>query len=351
MDHFDSAILQAIPDPALFHQDGRVVCCNGAMEQVCSQLCPGGTVPEVLQPREGGGIVALNDRSWHFTCSRAGEGTLLLLHPVPEVGLSAGQLDGVVRRLREQLSSLLLTSQLLAKSRQFEAIPSWERRIAELNRNFCRILRLVNHIDLLRNMEGDAPPYEPVTLDLAGLCREVCDVAASLLQQAGVTLEYDSPLLTLLIPGDPEYLRHLLLELLSNAARGARHVTLSLVTDRRGRQAVLTLTGDGREEQPRPLGDLLRGITDSAHIPVQGEGAGLGLTISQRIVSLHRGALMMERRPDSGLSVTVSLPLHTGQPPLDIHTPRAEYAGGLSPELVELSELLPVHLFVPEELE
>jgi len=351
MEHLDSAILQAIPDPALFLQQGRVVCRNRALEEVCPQLCAGAAVPEVLQPLEGGGIVVLNDRSWQFTCSKAGEGSLLLLHPAPEAGLSAEQLDGVVRRMREQLSALLLTSQLLSRFRQFEATPSWERRIAELNHNFCQMLRLVNHIDLLRNMESSSPSYTPVVMDLAGLCRDVCEVAASLLEQAGIALEYDSPLLTLLIPGDPELLQHLLLELLSNAARGARKITLHLATDRRSRQAVLTLSGDGREDRSRPLGDLLRGISDAGRIPERGEGAGLGLTISRRIVSLHRGALMMERRPDSGLSVTVSLPLNTGNSSLSVHTPRTEYAGGLSPELVELSELLPAHLFSPEELE
>lgn len=342
MPHFDDTILQAIPEPALVCADGRVVCFNPAAAQVFPDLAQNGPQPEAL-PRhgDGAGLLLAGGLSWQFTASPVKDGTLFLLHPARLEGMSRAQLDGTMRRLREQMSGLLLNVQLLTQS--LAEGDASRARLAGMNRSLCQMLRLTDQLDLLRDLESGEFRFDPVTLDLAGLCLEVVTAAAYLLEQAGVTLRFESALSSLLVRGDSNLLQNLLLELMVNAARAAgKGGTVLLTLARYEERAVLTLGGPGKDDG-RSLTQLLTGDTPEDRIPQPGEGAGSGLVLVQRVTALHKGVLMMERR--DGVSTILALPLAPKDNALPVHTPPRDYAGGFSPALVALSDLLPDRVF------
>lgn len=349
MAHFDDTILQAIPDPALIAQKGRVVRFNAAAARLFPDLAEGAPLPDPLPPQgEGAGLLLAGGQNWHFTASPVGDGIFYLLHYARLDGMSRPQLDGTVRRLREQMAQLLLTIQLMNPPQEAVAAQP-DPRLASMNRTLCQMLRLTDQLDLLRDLEGGSFVFLPVTLDLAGLCREVCSAACYLLEQAGVSLHFDSPLTSLLIPGDSELLQKLLLELLVNAARAAGkggQLTLSLA--RRDSRAVLILSGPGRDDG-RPLTQLFSGDPPESRIPQPGEGAGIGLVLAQRVIALHQGTMMMERR--DGLNTIVALPLAPKDAPLSVRTNTPDYSGGFSPALVALSDLLPEEAFAHVDVE
>ena len=344
---FDDTILQAIPEPALMACKGRVTCFNTAAARLFPDLASGASIPDPFPPQgEGAGLLVAGGQNWHFSISPAGENSLYLLHCARLDGMSRPQLDGIIRRLREQMAQLLLTIQLMTPRKEGEQT---DPRLASMNRTLCQMLRLTDQLDLLRDMENTSFVFRPVTLDLAGLCREICSAAHDLLEQAGVSLHFDSPLTNLLIPGDSELLQKLLLELLVNAARAAGKggkLTLSLA--RRDSRAVLTLSGPGQDDG-RPLTQLLSGDPPENRIPQPGEGAGLGLVLAQRVVCLHQGTMMMEWR--AGLSAIVALPLAAKDAPLSVRTNTPDYTGGFSPVLVSLSDLLPEDVFAHLDVE
>ena len=331
---------------------GRVQAANSAARTLLAGLGPDEKLPEeCAAPGGSGGLLVLGGQSWRFTATPAGDGLLLLLRPAPdqeEGGVTARQMDGALRRLREQLSSLLLTAQLLGRAERQHGGRAGEEHLARLNHSFCQMLRLVDRLDLVREPDGDLP-FSPVTMDLAGLCRQVVATAAPLLERAGIFLDCRLSPPSLLISGDPELLHRLILELVSNgaaAAGGEGRLSLSVtLVDQR---AVLTCTNAGREDAPSPAA-LFAG-TASRSLPRPGEGAGLGLTLVQRIVKLHKGTLVMVPGQDQGLSVMVALPTAPAPASLTLRSPKMEYGGGLSPLLVELSEVLPDSLYSPEEL-
>jgi len=349
--HFDDTILQAIPEPALFTRSSRVVRFNTAAARLFPDLAEGAPLPDPLPPQgEGAGLLLAGGQSWHFTASPAGDGTLYLLHCARLDGMSRPQLDGTVRRLREQMAQLLLTIQLMTPPHHSEEDAAQpDPRLASMNRTLCQMLRLTDQLDLLRDLESGGFVFLPVTLDLAGLCREVCSAACYLLEPVGVSLHFDSPLTSLLIPGDSELLQKLLLELLVNAARAAGkggQLTLSLA--RRDSRAVLILSGPGQDDG-RPLTQLFSGDPPESRIPQPGEGAGLGLVLAQRVISLHQGTMMMERR--DGLNTIVALPLSPKDAPLSVRTTPPDYTGGFSPALVAFSDLLPEDAFAHVDIE
>ena len=67
----------------------------------------------------------------------------------------------------------------------------------------------------------------------------------------------------------------------------------------------------------------------------------MGLAIARRIVALHRGVMLLERRESGSLLSVVSLPTGPLSPQLEVRAPRMEDSGGYSPVLVELCDLLP----------
>ena len=340
MSQHDLTLLRAMPEPAVLVREQTVVGCNAPAQELFEGISPGSPVPECLIcEAPAAAMVQAGGRCWHMDCVPVGEETLCLLHAARMQGVSRSQLDGVMRQLREHLAQLMLNVQLLGREQSGQEAYRAER-LGALNRALCRMLRLTDQLDLLRDIEADALPFFPMTLDLAGLCREVTAGAQSLLELAGKKLHFDSPLTSLLVSGDSELLQKLLLELISNAARAAAPgSTLKLTLSRRDGRAMLTLSGDGDRDDGRPLGQLLAGDPPADRLPLPGEGAGLGLSVAQHIVFLHEGTLMMERR--EGVNVTVALPLAPSGAPLSVRAPEKKYGGGLSAELVELADLLP----------
>ena len=355
MAHIDDTLLLAIPEPALIACKGRVTHFNAAAGQLFPGLAEGAPLPEALPPRsEGAGLLLAGGQNWHFSVSPVGDSTLYLLHCARLDGMSRPQLDGTVRRLREHMAQLLLTVPLLAPHRDGAEDAPADPRLASMNRTLCQMLRLTDQLDLLRDMESGAFLFRPVTLDLAGLCREICSAAHFLLEQAGVSLRFDSPLTSLLVLGDSELLQKLLLELLVNAARAAgKGGQLTLTLARNDSRAVLTLSGPGQDDG-RPLTQLLSGDPAESRIPQPGEGAGLGLVLAQRVTSLHQGTMMMERR--DGVNTIVALPLAPKAAPLPVRTPKfgkgaGTDIGGIPLPLVVLSDLLPADAFAHLDVE
>ena len=342
------SLLQAIPEPALLARSNRIIDFNPPAARLFEGLAPGGPLPECLlcEPPAAAMVLAGGQR-WHLSAAPAEDGTLYLLHIARQEAVSIPQLEGVMRCLRQNLAQLMLATQMVSREPQSRDAAD---RIAGMNRTLCGTLRLTEQLDLLHSLEADTLSYLPVTLDFAGLCREVSMAAGGLLAQADLSLNFDSPLSSLLVSGDSALLEKLLLELISNAAHAAPEgSTLTLTLARRDGRAMLTLSGPGNRDDGRSLVQLLAGDPPAGRIPLPGEGAGLGLALVQQIVSLHSGTLLMERR--DGLRVTVALPLCPSGAPLSVRTPRTDYAGGFPPALVELADLLPDSAFAHLDVE
>ena len=350
MAYFDDTVLQAIPHPALIAEAGRVCCYNAAAGQLFENLAQNAAIPDPLPDRtDGAGLVYAGGQSWQLTTAPLGERTLFLLHPVRSDGLSPSLLEGTLRRLHEQIGQLMLSVQMLGLNSGEDADPKTRQGMGQINRTLCQMLRLTSHMDLLRDTENGSYLFQPVTLDLAGLCSQVCTAAGDLLQLARVNLTYTSPLASLLVSGDSALLQKLLVELLSNAARAAgpdSSITLSLA--KRDNRAILTLSGPDVSGSTRTLSSILSGDRPEGQIPLPGEGAGLGILLIQRVVSLHQGTLMMERQ--NGINTILSLPLAPHSAPLPMRTPTVQYVAGFCPELISLSDLLPSDAFLLDDL-
>ena len=174
---------------------------------------------------------------------------------------------------------------------------------------------------------------EPVRLE--PLVRDVFETAVILGEEAGLTIELpaceDATVL-----GDPNRLRHLLLNLVTNAIkytpRGG-HVEVSLVRRPHDEVAIAvrdTGIGISAADLPHVFERFWRADRVRSRRVASGEsswaldrgGFGLGLSIAQWIVQAHGGTLTVQSRLGRGSVFTVILPVVPAAPPA--HAERSE---------------------------
>ncbi len=338
--------LEQLPQAALEIRDGTVCAMNAAAQQQLPQLNQGAPVPaflaQSLAAGQSAGSFAQGDATFLFTRVSSPTSELILFRPAQGCAITGQNLEGFSRQMREKMGGLLNQIQIL--SNQLVQQPESTAHLTGVNHSFHQVLRLVNNLEFLNVPEQEAQAlFRPVTMDLAGLCLQLVRQAAPMLRKAGVGLEYASQCTGLLIPGSPELLQRMLLELISNAAKAAPDGVVTLDLQPWRDRAVLTVTDSG-SAKPVDLAVLLQGET-LEDIPSPGDGAGLGLSVVQRIVALHNGTLLTRQSGQGGLAFTVSLPVGPLAANVSLSSPSVETDAGISPFLLGLADLLPDQLF------
>ena len=368
MSQSNSTALERLPEGAIQLCQGRIHAFNRAAGAQFPELAVGDQPPAFLAPALGdqtAGVFLHQGVEYVFSRTPQDCCQLLLVHPSSQSALTDRQLDGFVRQMRTFMQEMLLPVQLLSDDlSRAGGDPSGQD--AAFQKTFCRMHRLLSNLDYLRSLGSSQAFFQPITMDLVGLCGRLSDEAASLLEGAGVTLTFRCNSSSLLIPGDPDLLSKLILTLLSNAAKAAPQgsVFLTLLSNaakaapqgsvfltlaQRRDRAILSVTDSGQDFAQEDLDTLFPSPLPNDRIPDPQEGAGMGLAIARHIVALHKGTMLLERRESGSLLSVVSLPTGPLDTRLQVQSPRIEDTGGLSPVLVELSDVLPQSMFRTED--
>lgn len=350
MSQTNSSALEQLPEGAIQLCQNRILAFNRAAGVQFPELAVGGQPPAFLAPALGeaaAGVFLHQGIEYVFSRTPWECCQLLLVHPSGQSALTDRQLDGFVRELRSLMHQIPLPVDLLSHDlAQAGGDPS--DRVASFQKTYLRMFRLMSHLDCLRQLNSPQFSFQPITLDLAGLCGRLSDEAASQLEGAGVTLTYRCAVSSLLMPGDPALLTTLILNLISNAAKAALaspQSTVFFTLAQRRDRALFSITDSSQDFAQEDLESLFPSPLPDDHIPTPQEGAGMGLAIARRIVALHRGVMLLERRESGSLLSVVSLPTGPLSPQLEVRTPWLEDTGGYSPVLVELCDVLPRESF------
>ena len=348
-----SSSLDQIPQAAFDLEHGAVSALNAAARRLLPGLEPGDPAPLHLpagdEPQSQSGSFSWGQTSFsfHLTCQQ-GSGRVLLA-PAAQTALTSAQLEGFTRQLRQVQNDLLLEFRQLTPVLERRADSDTLYHLAAFRQSFYQLCRMNRNLEYLsRAQQGEIVPHL-IPLDLARLCTQLSGEAGALLSEGDVALTYRGGAGSLLIPGDPELLPIAVLGLLSNAAKNSPRRELVLRLLQRPGQAILLLR-QGGALTPRQLDELLT-LTSTGPLPLPGKGAGMVLAVIQHIISLHRGALLW-RPEENGLLAAMCLP--TGpmpSPNVPVRSPILQTGGGLSPVLMELSDVLPASAFESAGLE
>jgi PAS domain S-box-containing protein len=213
-------------------------------------------------------------------------------------------ISGVAHELNNPLSGVLGYAQLLLMRHSGSPLA---RDLEKINESAARCQKIVR--DLLAFARGHKP--ERKYLGVNGILRKTLDIRRYQLNVNDVEvlceLEEDLPRTML----DYYQLQQVFLNLINNA----QHAMAS--TGRRGRLSVRTAQRDGklRIEIGDNGGGMDRATLERIFDPFfttkeQGQGTGLGLSVSYGIVREHGGTIRVESEPGRGTTFFIELPVH-----------------------------------------
>ena len=144
-------------------------------------------------------------------------------------------------------------------------------------------------------------------LDISAELEDALFTYGELIRQAGMEIHYiPSPVEIPLIPGDPERLKQVFLNLLDNAVKhggDGGKVDVAIRSEADGVHITVRDYGHGipEGELPHVKEKFYKGSSKN-------RGTGIGLSVCDEIITRHNGKLLIENAEDGGCRVTIILP-------------------------------------------
>jgi heavy metal sensor kinase len=206
----------------------------------------------------------------------------------------------------------VLRSETEVALNQTRTVDEYQDSLSLIKEEAERLSRIVEDLFILARQPLDAPHSfikEPVLLNDA--VRDCARAAQVLASRKGVRLETDSDQQSLVLQGDGELIKRMVLNLLDNAVKYTPKngkISISLLRQNGNAEIIVRDTGIGisRADQLHVFDRFYR--VDKARSRSLG-GAGLGLSIVSWIVEAHSGTISVDSTPNQGSTFTVQLPL------------------------------------------
>lgn len=225
-------------------------------------------------------------------------------------------LANMTHELRTPLSAILGYAGLMLNAHDPELL----RDAAEtIHRNGAHLLALVNDVLDLSKIEAGQVRIEKGPCSPTGLVREVVTLLRLKAESKGLTItgRCDSSL-PQVFRTDGNRLRQVLLNLVCNAVKYTDRGTVKLTADYESLgsrpQIIFQVTDTGIGMLPEDVDSLFspRQRTRPMNTKRSG-GAGLGLQICNKLVSLLGGKIRVESKPGVGTAITVIVPAEGGE--------------------------------------
>lgn len=265
-------------------------------------------------------------------------------HHEDELRLLAETLPNVSAQIRGSLGNLYTAFSRIATPERRAADPELDQQAALLQQSYFRLLRLAGNLtDASRLIENAPLPLEMT--DLAALTQEVYRECQPLAELSGLTLQFISEVPTLPTAANPDRVRRVLYQFLSNAFKftpSGGSITLRCRKDSLHTLISVEDTGCGIRELPSEL--LFDRYLQNDSLSPAPHGLGLGLTLTRQLAQAMGGQVLITSTPSGGTSATLSLP--NKKIAVKMQSPKSTYTGGFPASLIELSDALPLRAFL-----
>jgi two-component system NtrC family sensor kinase len=227
---------------------------------------------------------------------------------------------GVAHEVNNPLSSISAFAQLMLRD---PALSAAQRESVEVIRaETLRASQVVK--DLLAFARRSEPQSEP--LDLAGVVSRTLRMRTYQLNAARVTVETQFARDLPAVIGDARQLQQVCLNLLTNAVQAMEADgggTIRVTTAVEDGHVVLSVSDTGRGIPPEARARIFEPFFTTKR---EGEGTGLGLSVSYGIVAAHGGTIEVAETSERGTTFRVTLPAAVEAPVRGVARP----SGGFS---------------------
>lgn len=183
-----------------------------------------------------------------------------------------------------------------------------QRGLAIITKEAARLTKMVEELLEFTRIQDGRFNLSIEQVDVEAELEDCIFAYGELLRQENIELDYEPPAQTIpLIPGDPERLRQVILNILDNAAKyGKTGGKISVVLEKKGEYVVFSV----RDYGPGIPGDELPFVKKKFFKGSSKErGSGIGLAVCDEIVGRHGGELTVLNADSGGVRVTVKLPV------------------------------------------
>lgn len=222
----------------------------------------------------------------------------------------------VSHELRTPLNAIIGYADLMELSVDGVLSESHKEQVRRIKASSYHLLGLIEGILTFSGTEADKQRVSPERVDLTGLIRDVAAMAAPLAAEKGLRFELQLSDDPCLIETDPGMVRQILLNLLGNAVKFTEKGRITVRSRLEGDHVLIEVRDTGIGIAPEhidrifaPFWQLEQGTTRRT------SGTGLGLSVTQRLLSLLGGDISVESEPGKGSTFTARLPLKTHATP------------------------------------
>ena len=215
----------------------------------------------------------------------------------------------------------------------------------QLQRRIMQMHRIIN------NMSDCSNTASSDTTELIDLCRpleEILSKSAHALQSIGITLNYSIPTQPIYTLANQQKLERAVYNLISNAAKFSPAGGLIQADVRRnGNRVAISIADQGNGVTNRA--DIFTRYLRHPALEDSRNGIGLGMVFVRAAAIAHGGTVLVDQPENGGTRVTMTISIceskHT-----QVRSPkiRFDYAGEQDHCLLELSDVLPAHLYAPQ---
>jgi signal transduction histidine kinase/ActR/RegA family two-component response regulator len=231
--------------------------------------------------------------------------------------------------LRNPLAPIL-TSLALMKLRGGD---QFARERAVIERQAHHLARLVDDLlDVSRVTRGKIE-LRRQRVDIADAVAAAIETVSPLLEQRGHRLDVTTPTQSLFVNGDPERLKQVLSNLLSNASKYTEPAgRVSIIVAAEGEQVVIRVRDTGAGLSPELLPRVFEMFVQGQRTLERSEGGlGLGLAIVRSLVEAHGGSVEAQSEGlGRGSEFIVRLPADKSQPRETSAQPRTTRRGAVA---------------------
>lgn len=302
-----SADLLAVSgEAALLTKFGKVVFSNVAACELLGQDCTGKTIKSLFGEEVAGiqassyiGSISMNGQALMIrTASSDNLKAMFLSRPD---GSTAHINEAFIFSLRSSQMTLGLSLDMARNHAQELNSPELLAAIASMTHEHFKINRTISNVSVING----STYFALQKIDLSELLAEMIRSLKLMLKTTDIRFSAPEHLV---IYADPNLIRILFMNLLSNAithAHGYSRISVSLTEG--SSSVMLSVDDDGCGIRPEELHMVFDRYMHSMSLSDMSFGSGFGLAASRTIAQLHDGTILLESRENAGTAVRVSL--------------------------------------------
>ena len=177
-----------------------------------------------------------------------------------------------------------------------------------------RLTTMINDLLDLEKIESGKMEWHFQMVSSAEIIQQAATSTASLLDGKPISLQLDVPAGISPVYGDPDKLKQVVINLISNAVKFTHQGTITIQARQSDQEIVFSVLDEGIGIAPQDqelVFEKFQQVGDS--LIGKPQGTGLGLAISKEIIEHHQGRIWLESEPGKGSCFSFSVPIYTDQ--------------------------------------